>query len=261
MSDSMQISENAARKYEQEFVPNLFAQWPPHLITAAAIEPDDRILDVGCGTGIFARTVAKHTHQPARVTGLDLNESMLAVARSIDPQIEWRVGDMTNLPFSDDAFEVVASQFVLMFIPDRATALKEMWRVLTPGGRLVVAVWTASDVYSDFAEIAKNHGAEVLTESLTVPFSMGDKRELHSLYDQEGIADISIQTIGGYGRFPSIDDFVRTEVQAWVTAETTSEELLQALMSEARSSLASYRESDVRMVFPLNAHVITASKS
>ena len=148
-----------------------------------------------------------------------------------------------------------------MFVPDRATALKEMWRVLTPGGRLVVAVWTASDVYSDFAEIAKNHGAEVLAESLTVPFSMGDKRELHSLYDQAGIADISIQTIDGYGRFASIDDFVRTEVQAWVTAETTSEELLQALMSEARSSLASYRESDVRMVFPLNAHVITASKS
>lgn len=263
MSDreAVQLSDNAAQKYEHEFVPALFAQWPPHLIEAAHIDQDDRILDVGCGTGIFARMAAEHAGQSGRVTGLDLNESMLAVARSIDPDIEWRVGDTTKLPFSDHTYDVVASQFVLMFVPDRVVALKEMWRVLTPGGRLVVAVWTESDVYSVLAEIAMNQSAEVLADSVTVPFSMGDKQELQSVFDEAGISDINIQTIDGYGRFPSIDDFVRAEIKAWVTAETTSEVLLEALLSEARSRLASYCESNGRIVFPMNAHVITARKS
>jgi ubiquinone/menaquinone biosynthesis C-methylase UbiE len=259
--DAIQLSDDAAQKYEHEFVPALFAQWPPHLVAAAHIEQGDRILDVGCGTGIFARMVAAHTGRSGRITGLDLNESMLSVARSLDPEIEWRVGDTTKLPFSDDAYDVVASQFVLMFVPDRVAALKEMWRVLAPGGRLVVAVWTESDVYSVLAEIAMNQSAEVLAASVTVPFSMGDTQELNLLFDEAGISDLSIQTIDGNGRFPSIDDFVRVEIKAWVTAETTSEALLEALLSEARYRLASYCKSDGRIVFPMNAHVISARKS
>ena len=262
MSDreTIQLSDNSAQTYEREFVPALFAQWPPHLIEAAQINKGDRVLDVGCGTGIFARVAAPHSGQSENITGLDLNESMLAVARSIDPEIEWRVGDTAKLPFSDGAYDVVASQFVLMFVPDRVVALKEMWRVLAPGGRLVVAVWTESVVYSVLAEIAMNQGAEVLAESVTVPFSMGDKRKLHSLFDEAGIPDTSIQTLDGYARFPSIDDFVRAEIKAWVTAETTSEALLEALLSEARNRLAVYCADDGSVDLPLNAHIVSASK-
>lgn len=262
MSDQevVELSDNAAQMYEREFVPALFAQWPPHLIEAAHIDQSDRVLDVGCGTGIFARMAAEHTGQSGRITGLDLNESMLAVARSIDPEIEWRAGDATRLPFSDHAYDVVASQFVLMFVPDRVVALKEMWRVLAPGGRLVVAVWTESDAYSVLTEIAMNQGAEVLAASVTVPFSMGDKRMLHSLFDEAGIPDTSLQTLDGHARFPSIDDFVRTEIKAWVTAETTSEAPLQALLIEARNRLAAYCVDDGSVELPLNAHIVSARK-
>jgi ubiquinone/menaquinone biosynthesis C-methylase UbiE len=75
-----------------------------------------------------------------QVTGLDRNESMLAVARRIRPQIDWRYGDASALPFADSNFDVVVSQFALMFFSDRTTALTEMMRVLKPGGRLAIAV-------------------------------------------------------------------------------------------------------------------------
>ena len=64
-----------------------------------------------------------------RVTGLDLNEGMLAVARRLRPEIDWRQGDAAKLPFEDSAFDVVVSQFALMFFPDRVAAVREGWNV------------------------------------------------------------------------------------------------------------------------------------
>ena len=105
------------------------------------VDPGDRVLDVGCGTGVLARAAADRVAADGQVTGLDLNEGMLAVAQRLRPQIDWRQGDATHLPFADESFDVVMSQFALMYFPDRPAALKEMARVLRPGGRLVIAVW------------------------------------------------------------------------------------------------------------------------
>jgi len=135
-----QLSDDTAVAYERDFVPAIFAQWPPKLAEIAAIAPGDRVLDVGCGTGVLAREAAARVGPSGRVTGLDLNPGMLAVARRLRPEIDWRQGDALDLPFADHAFDVVVSQFALMFFPDRPLALREMWRVLAAGGRLAVAV-------------------------------------------------------------------------------------------------------------------------
>lgn len=71
--------------------------------------------------------------QEGRVVGLDLNEGMLAVAARAEPNIDWRRGDAASLPFEDASFDVVVSQFALMYFPDRAASLREMWRALAPG--------------------------------------------------------------------------------------------------------------------------------
>jgi ubiquinone/menaquinone biosynthesis C-methylase UbiE len=57
---------------------------------------------------------------------------MLAVAQRIEPDVEWRLGNAVDLPFDDESFDVVVSQFVLMYLPDRIAALREMKRVLAP---------------------------------------------------------------------------------------------------------------------------------
>lgn len=66
---------------------------------------------------------------------------MLAVARQLEPAVDWREGFAESLPFPDESFDAVVSQFGLMFFTDRRQALREMLRVLVPGGRLAVAVW------------------------------------------------------------------------------------------------------------------------
>jgi SAM-dependent methyltransferase len=258
---AIELSQSAAQLYEREFVPALFAQWPPQLCDAAEIAGGHRVLDAGCGTGVFAREAANRCGHASDVTGLDLNESMLAVAKSITPEIEWRVGDVLDLPFPDDAYDVVASQFVLMFVPDRVTALKEMWRVLAPGGRLAVAVWSDSPAYSALAEIAHRQGAEQVAASFEDPFDLGDQAKALGLFNDAGIPDVRLETRDGSVRFASIDEFIRVEIRGWILADALDEAAYEALLAEARHRLAEFCESDGRIVFPMNAHIITAHKS
>src|SRR5262245_61490850 len=114
-SDKGQVSRNAAEVYEEFFVPALFQEWTSRVAGAAKIQAGQRVLDVACGTGILARTVAERVGPAGSVVGLDMNEGMLAVAARKAPQIEWRQGISEALPFDGDSFEAVVSQFGLMF--------------------------------------------------------------------------------------------------------------------------------------------------
>src|SRR4030095_9580133 len=162
--EAWQLSNDAASAYERDFVPAMMAQWPPILAEIAAIGPGDRVLDVACGTGALARGVADRARPHGRITRLALNDGMLAVARRLRPELEWQQGDAAKLPFAEGAFDVVASQMALMFFPDRgAAALREMWRVLAPGGRLAVLVCAPIERargYRLLADILRREGGE-----------------------------------------------------------------------------------------------------
>ena len=95
-----------------------------------------RALDVGTGTGHFASWLAD---RGLEVTGLDSSEAMIEVARQ-DRRVRWELGDATSLPFADNRFHLVLCVTALEFVADPRAALDEMYRVVAPGGRMVVAV-------------------------------------------------------------------------------------------------------------------------
>jgi len=114
-----------------------------HLVRFSRVEAGQTLLDVGCGTGPVSITAAL---KGAKVTGLDLTPELLAQARESAPiaglrDIVWKEGDVEALPFPDASFDVVLSQFGHMFAPRPDVALKEMLRVLKPGGRIAFATW------------------------------------------------------------------------------------------------------------------------
>jgi SAM-dependent methyltransferase len=112
------------------------------LVKHAKVHQGQRVLDVGCGTGVVAVTAAR---LGARATGLDLTPALLQRARENSQVagvgIEWREGDAENLPFDDGAFDVVLSQFAHIFAPRPEVAIAQMLRVLKPGGTIAFATW------------------------------------------------------------------------------------------------------------------------
>ncbi len=140
-SDKGQVTATAAEVYEEYFLPALFAEWPSHVTDAADVRSGHRVLDVACGTGVLARHVAGLVGQDGSVTGVDINEGMLRVAKTKALHIEWVPAAAEALPFDDDSFDRVVSQFSLMFFENQTKAIEEMVRVLLPGSTFSVAVW------------------------------------------------------------------------------------------------------------------------
>ena len=86
----LQDQINAARGYESLLVPALFGQWTTKVVAAANIQPGQRVLDVACGTGVLSREVALRVTSSGYIAGLDPSPGMLAVAKELAPEIDWK---------------------------------------------------------------------------------------------------------------------------------------------------------------------------
>src|SRR4029078_12463172 len=101
------------------------------------------MLETAAGTGVLTRAMASRLPASARMVVTDLNQPMLdhAAAKSPDRRIEWRQADALALPFPDQSFHAVVSQFGVMFFPDRVQGYREARRVLKPGGHWFFSAW------------------------------------------------------------------------------------------------------------------------
>ncbi len=261
--ESWQVSDNAAEVYEQRFVPAIFGEWGPRVADAAGLSGGDQVLDVACGTGVVARECARRLGASGRVTGLDINDGMLAVARRLRPEIDWRQGDAAALPFDDGSFEAVGCQFALMFFPDRVAALRKMWRVLARGGRLAVAVCGPIEdtpAYPALVELLERHAGPEAAGIMLAPFVLGDRDGLVEVFGAAGIDNIEISTQWGRERFESIDMLIETEIKGSPFVELLDESTYKALLEEGQTTFAFCQVDDGRVEFPMPAYIVTVRK-
>ncbi len=103
-----------------------------------------KVLEIACGTGILTRRLRDSLAPTVQLVATDLNPGMFAFAQdkfSANQDIKWQQADAVALPFPDGSFDAVVCQFGLMFVPDKQTAIRECYRVLTPGGIFLFNVW------------------------------------------------------------------------------------------------------------------------
>jgi ubiquinone/menaquinone biosynthesis C-methylase UbiE len=259
-----QVSGDAAEVYERCFVPAIFGQWAPRMTDAARVASGDRVLDVGCGTGVLARTAADRVAAESQVTGLDRNEGMLAVARRLRPKIDWRQGDATALPFRDASYDVVMSQFALMYFPDRIAALKEMVRVLRPGGQFAIAVWgpyERATSYVILTEITQRRCGQAAADVLTAPFALGNQDTLRDLCHAAGLHGAVVALRDGTMTYPTIEVFVETEVKGSPLENLLDAESYHGLLQDAQEKLQQFCTEGGYVVMPMDAFIVTATKS
>lgn len=258
-----QVSQSAAEIYEAFFVPALFAEWSERVADAARLLRGQHVLDVACGTGVLARHAAERVGPAGIVVGLDVNEGMLEVARRQAPEIEWRQGRAESLPFEDGIFDAVVSQFGMMFFDHQATAIREMYRVLRPGGRLVVAVWDALERtpgYAALHELLRRLFGEAVADALRAPYSLGDSGDLKALFDEAGVPDVAITTREGTARFPSIDAWMHTDIKGWTLADALDDDQYERLRREAQLALQPFVKGAGRVEFSAPAHIASAAQ-
>lgn len=261
--ETFQLSVEAAELYEAEFVPSLFAEWAPHVVDAAGIAPGQAVLDVACGTGVVTREAAERLAGRGRVVGLDLNEGMLAVARRLRPDIEWRQGDAAKLPFRDASFDAVLCQASLMFLPDRASAVREMARVVTGEGSVAVHVWSSLDSqpgYGPFIEVAARHAGPQAINLLSSYWALGELDLVAALFEAAGLEITATRTRLGTARFDSIDSMVKTEVESTPLMNRISPHVYRRIVEDSHDALRSFITGTGRAEIPIEGHVITARK-
>ena len=268
-----QLEGTAAELYERYLVPAITALWAADLVERAAPAPGERVLDIACGTGIVARTAANRI-RAGQVVGLDLNPGMLAVARSVSaghhPPIEWREGSALELPFPDGSFDVVLCQLGLQFFPDRSAALEEMFRVLAPGGRTALSVYSAIErtpVALALAEALDRHlgtGASAVKRS---EHALADPDELQRLVARAGFRDVTLQRVMQTIRFTSPREYVRLQIAATPMAAMVAgmegerrDALVDAIAGSLMTSLSQHaRGGD--LTSPQEAFVVQARKT
>lgn len=271
--EQWQLNSSAPELYERYLVPAVTAVWAADLIERAGLQPGAKVLDVACGTGIVARLAAARVGGTGRVAGLDINAGMLEMARSLqegtDSSIAWHHGSVLEMPFPDAAFDVILCQLGLQFFPDRPTALREMHRVLAPGGRLALNVFSA---------INRNPAARALADALDrhldpsasafkrAEHVLGDPETVRTLLDGVGFRDVDVHTVTKTMRFPSPWEWVRIQLAATPLATVVGEmesgqrtALLEALAKDVGLALEPY-VNERGLAFPQEVHVVLARR-
>jgi ubiquinone/menaquinone biosynthesis C-methylase UbiE len=199
MTDQISFKTHPAsvpEDYERHFVPAVARPLAEELVEQAAPQPGERVLDVACGTGVVTRLAAARVGAAGRVTGVDINPGMLAVARAGAPgpaRVEWIEGSAERLPVPDESYDVALCSLGMPFVADRRAALAQLRRVLVAGGRTVFnAPGPTPDVFGVLHDaLARHVGAEAATFIHGV-FSLHDPDQLRQdLYDA-GFRDVGV---------------------------------------------------------------------
>ncbi len=199
--------------------------------------------------------------------GLDINPAMLAVARTLPPvagaPVRW-LASAYEVPLPDAAFDVVALPARVPAVPGPAGRATEMRRVLVPGGRLAISVWSQIEDSPGMLALVRaleRHVGVEAANNRRAPFALGDAAQLHGLLADAGFRDIEIRTLVETARFSSPESLVEAQLSATPlsTLRALSQETRQAVARDVRAALGGYLNGD-ELAVPMATYVALAQR-
>jgi ubiquinone/menaquinone biosynthesis C-methylase UbiE len=264
-----QLAGSGPDSYERFQVPSVFEPLARMFVQRLALRPGQRVLDVACGTGVVGRQAAPILGPAGSMVGIDLNSRMLDVARERAPTegapIEWREGDAASLPCPDADFDVVLCQQGLQFFPDKPGALREMHRVLKPGGLVGLCVWCAverSPCHFAIAEALRRHVGPAVAWRFQAPFGFSDPEVLDQAMVEAGFRNVDIQVDTVVRRLlrpkesvPGLLGSTPVGPEFAALPEATRD----AIIEEVATALSGYRDAD-GLTVPQPTYIARATK-
>jgi SAM-dependent methyltransferase len=257
--------ERVADKYDAVWS-SLTRQFIPHLINAAQVSSGMSVLDVACGPGYVSAAVRELGAVP---TGIDFSEKMIAIAKTMFPDISFAQGDAQNLRFEDASFDRVLINFGLLHLSHPENGCAEACRVLKSGGRFGFTVWAGPE---------ENPGAKIVNDAIEAHADMdvglpegpprylyGEREECRKVLEQSGFdggsMNYEMRTVEWH--LPSASYFFETERDAGVRTAgllaRQSPERLDAIRIAIENGMKPYARGD-EFVLPMTAHVVTVAK-
>jgi ubiquinone/menaquinone biosynthesis C-methylase UbiE len=231
-----QYAASAAENYERHFVPVIGAPFARRLLGVARLTPGERVLDVACGTGIATRLAAEAVGPTGTVTGADVNPGMLDVARAAVPArtgTTWHEAPAEDLRLPDSSYDAVLCSLGIMFFPDKPRALREMHRVLVPGGRAVLGTpGPTPPLMAAIDEALIAHVGPGASMFVHAVFSVHDPGAVRGLLEAANFEDIETTTGTIALRVPPPADFFWQYVHSTPLAAVVA-----GLDDDARSAL------------------------
>lgn len=241
-----------AENYERYFVPAIGEPVAKNLMHYAALRPDERVLDVACGTGIVARLASERVGPGGTVSGIDINPGMLATARSVTPEamsIEWHEASAEDMPLNDESFDVVLCQMGLQFMENKPAALQEIRRVLVPGGRFIMNVpGPADQIFIDFEKAVERNISVEASGFIRQVFSLHNTDEIEQLMSKSGFSENTVEANHIQLSLPSSNEFlwqyIHSTPLAAIVLTTADEESRLRLGQEVSQKWQKFEENN-----------------
>lgn len=182
--------------YDRYLGPVIFEPWAEDLVSRLANKKNKRVLEIACGTGIVTRRLRDALPATIEIVATDLNSDMFEFAKpkfKDDENIIWQQADASALPFPDCSFDAAVCQFGVMFVPDKAAAMRESYRVLRGGGVFLFNVWDSLEM-NPFGQIAHTTIASFFDRDpprfYKIPFGFHDSTIIRKLLQDAGFEKI-----------------------------------------------------------------------
>jgi SAM-dependent methyltransferase len=228
----------------RDFVEQMKADLTPRLLAALDLRPGQRAVELGAGTGELAARIAAAVAPGGSVVASDLAPGMVNLLKArLDglDGVEVAEIDARDIPLPAAGVDAVAFRMGLMLVPDPSVAVREIERVLRPGGRVAAAVWAApqhNPWLSTLGMAAMMHGVVQGGPPVGpgMPFSLADPEMLGGLFRTAAFDDVSVDEVDGVAVYADVDEYMST-------AGALAPPLAAALRSAGTDDLARVRAS------------------
>jgi len=238
------------------------------LIDVAKLQRGDKVLDVATGTGIVAIEALKEVGTDGKVVGIDISTGPLAIAKRTAgnaANLQFMEMDAEDLKFPDGSFDVVLSEFALMFFPDSQKALGEMKRVLVEHGRIAVSVHGSADNVPYFSVIMSalmKYVPEIIPAGRPGPHRFGEPALLRAEFEKSGFKEISVASYTYPYNAGTFEEYWKDYMEsAAATMRTKIESLdagLYAKIKDESKTEAQRFLKDGKIEFPWQVLVVSA---